>query len=359
MVSGMGRMNNDPVFRVVAMAAVFAAYVLLLAPLAGLVGGGALFLAIVPVLVAGWLDGLLMGLAMGLIAAPIGALILAASGSLGTTNALTDAVIPAMLALALVGMVVGRLRDVSRRARVQALMLMAESRRRQEAEGEARAAQEDERRRIAEDVHDDVVQVMTAVAVRLGLLRRRLQDPGQLAAADGAEATVEQAIVRLRALIFDLSPPTLDRYGLAAAVRMKLEQFETEVGFECQLQAEVDTEPEPAVRVLIYRVIQEALSNVRKHAHASKVVISISEDDAGVLVRIRDDGVGFSAADATAAKGGHLGFRTMRERAQGAGGWLKAESTSGVGSTISLWVPNRPQGPRSMEPARPEEMAAL
>jgi signal transduction histidine kinase len=246
-----------------------------------------------------------------------------------------------------------------RRARVQALMLMAESRRRQEAEGEARAAQEDERRRIAEDVHDDVVQVMTAVAVRLGLLRRRLQDPGQLAVADGAEATVEQAIVRLRALIFDLSPPTLDRYGLAAAVRMKLEQFETEVGFECQLQAEVDTEPEPAVRVLIYRVIQEALSNVRKHAHASKVVISISEDDAGVLVRIRDDGVGFSAADATAAKGGHLGFRTMRERAQGAGGWLKAESTSGVGSTISLWVPNRPQGPRSMEPARPEEMAAL
>jgi len=63
-------MNNDPVFRVVATAAVFAAYVLLLAPLAGLVGGGALFLAIVPVLVAGWLDGLLMGLAMGLYRGP-------------------------------------------------------------------------------------------------------------------------------------------------------------------------------------------------------------------------------------------------------------------------------------------------
>lgn len=217
-----------------------------------------------PVLVAGWLDGLLMGLAMGLIAAPAGALILAAGGGVRTTNALTDAVLPAMLALALVGMVVGRLRDVCRRVGVQALMLMAESRLRQAAEGEARAAQEDERRRIAEDVHDEVVQVMTAVAVRLGLLRRRLNDSGQLAVAEGAQATFEQAIMRRRALIFDLSPPTLDRYGLAAAaVRMKLQQFETEGGFKCQLHAEGGTESEPAVRVLIYRVIEEALSNVR------------------------------------------------------------------------------------------------
>jgi signal transduction histidine kinase len=356
----MGSRNSDPVFRVVATGASFVAYVALLVPLAGTVGAGALFLAIVPVLVTGWLDGLLMGLAMGLITAPVGALILAA-GSLGTKpvtgNELTGAVVPAMLALALVGMVVGRLRDVSRRAGVQALMLLAESRRRQEAEGDARAAQEDERRRIAEDVHDDVVQVMTAVAVRLGLLRRRLEEPAQLAVADGALATVEQAIVRLRALIFDLSPPTLDRYGLAGAVRMKLQQFETEGGFRCQLQAEVKTEPEPDVRVLIYRVIQEALSNIRKHSQASKVVISISEDEAGVLVRVRDDGVGFSTTEAGAPKAGHLGFRTMRDRAQSAGGWLKTESTIGVGSTISLWVPNRPQGPRSMEPAQPQGVA--
>jgi signal transduction histidine kinase len=299
---------------------------------------------------------------MGLIAAPVGALILAVSGGMGTTRALTDntlsGVVVAMFALALVGMVVGRLRDVSRRASVQSLMLTAESHRRQEAESEARAAQEDERRRIAEDVHDDVVQVMTAVAVRLGLLRRRLLDPAQLAVADGALATVEQAIVRLRALIFDLSPPTLDRYGLAAAVRLKLQQFETEGGFRCQLHAEVETEPEPGVRVLIYRVIQEALSNIRKHAEASRVVISISEDDAGVLVRVRDDGVGFSpSSGAVAANAGHLGFRTMHDRAQNAGGWLRIESTAGEGSTVSLWVPNRPLGPRSMERAHAEELA--
>jgi signal transduction histidine kinase len=120
----------------------------------------------------------------------------------------------------------------------------------------------------------------------------------------------------------------------------------------------VKTEPEPEVRVLIYRVIQEALSNVRKHAHASRVVISMSEDDAGVLVRIRDDGLGFSTTDASAPQAGHLGFRTMRERAQGAGGWLRMESKIGAGSTISLWVPNRPQGPRSMEPAQIEPAVA-
>ena len=354
MVIGMGRINNDPVVRVSATGAVFAAYVVLLIPLAGPLGGGALFLAIVPVLVTAWLDGALMGLLMGLIAAPIGALIVGAGGSNGTVGTLTGETLSATVAFSLVGVVVGKLRDVSRRAGVQSLMLMAESHRRQEAEGETRAAQEDERRRIAEDVHDDVVQVMTAVAVRLGLLRRRLQDPGQLAVADGAQATVEQAIVRLRALIFDLSPPTLDRYGLAAAVRMKLEQFQSEGAFRCELHAEVDTEPEPSVRVLIYRVTQEALSNVRKHAQATKVVVTITEDDAGVLVRIRDDGVGFSTGAVASAKAGHLGFRTMRERAQAAGGWLKTESTIGRGSTISLWVPNRPQGPRSMEPERPE-----
>ena len=357
MVSGMGRMNNDPVSRVIIVGAVFAGYVLLMNPLSQVIGGGALALAIVPVLIAGWFAGLWMGLAVGLLAAPIGGLILAAHDAVGGDGSLANVVVPSMLALALVGVVVGRLRDVSRRAGIQAVMLMAESRRRQEAEAETRAAQEDERRRIAEDVHDDVVQVMTAVAFRLGILRRRLHEPAHLAGAESALATVEHAIVRLRALIFDLSPPALDRYGLAAAVRMKLEQFETEGGFECRLYSDIDTEPEPAVRVLMYRIVQEALANVRKHAHASRVVVTLGEDDAGIVARVRDDGVGFSPDETTGTQPGHLGFRTMRERAEAAGGWLRVESSPGQGAMVSLWLPNRPQGPRSMEPVKAKEVA--
>ena len=196
-----------------------------------------------PVLVAGWLAGLWMGLFMGVISSLVGALILAAVGGEQLTASMTQAALPATAALVLVGVVVGQLRDVSRRAGVQALMLMAESRRRQEAESEARAAQEEERRRIAEDVHDDVVQVMAAVNVRLEFLRRRLVDPAHQAIADDIQGTVDQAVKRLRTLIFDLSPPALDRYGLAAAVQMKLEQFEIEGSFAVQLDADIPTEP--------------------------------------------------------------------------------------------------------------------
>jgi signal transduction histidine kinase len=354
---GNGRLNNDPVTRVILITAVFIAYVAVLAPLEQPLEGSALFLAIIPVLVAGWFAGFWMGLAMGVIASLVGAMVLAAVGDRAITASMTQAIFPAMGALSLVGGVVGRLRDVSRRAGVQSLMLMAESRRRQDAESETRAAQEEERRRIAEDVHDDVVQVMAAVNMRLELLRRRLEDPAHQAIADDVQATVEQAIKRLRTLIFDLSPPALERYGLAAAVRMKLEQFESEGSFEIDLDAEVETEPEPAVRVLIYRITQEALANVRKHARANKVTVSMREDDAGILVKIHDDGVGFSVPSATDINVGHLGFRTMRERAAEAGGWFKAASTPGAGSTISFWLPNRPLGPRSMEPLRLPQMA--
>ena len=84
----------------------------------------------------------------------------------------------------------------------------------------------------------------------------------------------------------------------------------------------------------------------------------MTEDDAGILVKIRDDGVGFSVAEASNAAVGHLGFRTMRDRAQNGGGWFKAESTPGNGSTISFWLPNKPLGPRSMEPMRLQQMPA-
>jgi signal transduction histidine kinase len=354
----LDRLSKDPVARVLLITSVFIAYVAALGPLEQPLGGAALTLAIVPVLAAGWLAGLRMGLAMGLIASPVGATIIAAVGGGDMTSSLARAVLPAMAALALVGAVVGRLRDVSRRSGVQSLMLTAESRRRQDAESEARVAQEEERRRIAEDVHDDVVQVMAAVNVRLEYLRRRLDNPAHQAIANDIQGTVDQAVKRLRSLIFDLSPPALDRYGLAAALRMKLKHFETEGSLDSHLDADLSTEPEPAVRVLIYRITQEALSNVRKHARAGKVAVSMTEDDAGILVKIHDDGVGFAAPLTGDMNPGHLGFRTMRERAEGAGGWFRMESSPGAGSTISFWVPNRPLGPRSMEPLRGQAHSA-
>jgi len=194
MVMGNGRLNNDPITRVILITAAFIAYIAVLGPLEKPLAGSALFLAIIPVLVAGWFAGFWMGLAMGVIASVMGALVLAAVGERNIAGAMTQGILPAIGALSLVGAVVGRLRDVSRRAGVQSLMLIAESRRRQDAESETRAAQEEERRRIAEDVHDDVVQVMAAVNMRIELLRRRMLElEAEIAATDvKLQVTVDQ-----------------------------------------------------------------------------------------------------------------------------------------------------------------------
>jgi PAS domain S-box-containing protein len=199
-------------------------------------------------------------------------------------------------------------------------------------------AQEAERKTIAEDIHDDAVQVMTAANMRLELFRMALTDPVQVDAAEKLQDTVSLATGRLRNLLFQLSPPDLDRHGLASALRRHLEQFEADAGVRWELDSELDHEPPRQVRILLFRIFQEALVNVRKHAHASKVSLSLENVDGGVMMRLLDDGVGFheSAAEPLA---GHLGLASMRERAEIAGGWWRLTSEPGRGTDVSTWVP--------------------
>lgn len=200
-------------------------------------------------------------------------------------------------------------------------------------------AQEEERKRIASDVHDDSIQVMAAVGLRLGMLRGRLTDPDLLGWIEKLESSVQLSIGRLRHLLFQLAPPALEREGLAAAIRTYLDEAFRETGMDYNLENLVSQEPSREIRTLVYRIAQEALSNVRKHAQARQVGVRLEDRGEGVAVQIQDDGVGYSPADSEMPQPGHLGLVSMRERAEMLGGWFRIEGKPSAGTIVEFWVP--------------------
>lgn len=206
--------------------------------------------------------------------------------------------------------------------------------------GDLIRAQERERALIAADVHDDSLQVITAAMLRLQQLRRRLRDADALEVLARLEESIALAADRLRRLTFDLRPPALERSGLAAAVRDSLSRLRDDAGVEVRLSDELAAEPPMPTRLLLYRIIQEALVNVARHAAATMVQVSLADADAGYLVRVADDGGGTSAQRRpTTPNRGHLGLILMRERAEFAGGWFRFESAHGTGTTVTVWIP--------------------
>lgn len=202
-------------------------------------------------------------------------------------------------------------------------------------------AQEQERHRIAGDVHDDAVQVMTAVNFRLEVLRRGLTDPEQAEAALQLEETVSLSISRLRSLLFDLSPPALGR-GLGDAVHVYLTERATGWAVDWQVVEQLSRQPPSPLRTLLFRICQEALVNVCKHAAPCLAIVLITERDTGILVQVSDTGPGCDEADLLAAEAGHLGVSGMRERADSAGGWCTVTSAPGRGTVVEAWVPLPP-----------------
>ncbi|MDX3105295.1 PAS domain-containing sensor histidine kinase [Nonomuraea angiospora] len=191
-------------------------------------------------------------------------------------------------------------------------------------------AQERERRRIASDVHDDTIQSMVAVGMRL----RAMEDGLPEEHAAGVRAlgdAVEAAVGRLRDLAFRLRLPG---EGLAEGVASYLEREMTGVAYE--LVNRLDGEPPAETAITVFRICQEALTNVRKHAGAVAVAVELASLDGGVHVRVRDDGVGITRRD---GRDGHFGLIEMRERAETAGGWWSIRGAPGAGTTVDFWVP--------------------
>ncbi|KRE96287.1 hypothetical protein ASG76_04465 [Nocardioides sp. Soil774] len=203
-------------------------------------------------------------------------------------------------------------------------------------------AQEEERARIAADVHDDSVQTMAAVDLRLGLLMRRVREvaPELEPAVAQLQEMVSAATAGLRDLLFDLEPVAAG-VDLAQLLRDVLDRTFEDATTTWTLTTPpggAPTELADEVSVQGIRIVQEALLNVRRHARAGHVEVTLRPDDAGVEVEIADDGVGLDA-EALVARPGHRGVRTMQDRAEIVGGRCRIESAPGAGCTVTVWLP--------------------
>jgi signal transduction histidine kinase len=197
------------------------------------------------------------------------------------------------------------------------------------------AAQEEERRRIALDVHDDYLQALTAVRMHLERLCEQLEDPDHRDSAIRLAKDVAATTDRMRGLVFDLRPPALDWAGVASALRLYLDETRQRFGLEYRLSSNLDEEPPPEVRVIAYRIAQEAITNVVKHAGASLVDVSLVSRDGGVLVTVRDNGGGIAGPPDARS----FGLASMRERAESAGGWWRIGSEEDNGTAVEFWLP--------------------
>ncbi len=198
-------------------------------------------------------------------------------------------------------------------------------------------AQEEERKRIAVEIHDDAVQVMTAVNLHLSPLIEHLEGRDYKRQGREVQETVRLTIGRLRRLLFQLIPPELQLHGLASSLRLLLETLQEDSGVRWELEDRLIDEPAPGAALVVYRIVQEALGNVGKHAGASNVRLRVASGEGGVDVRLEDDGCGSSPV--TQHEPGHLGVVGMGARAEMSGGRLQVRSVPGHGTIIDFWIP--------------------
>jgi signal transduction histidine kinase len=204
---------------------------------------------------------------------------------------------------------------------------------------------EAERSRLAAELHDGPVQQLTALLYGLELARHHVRRDSAVAADELLASLEEKAtgeINELRRLMTQLRPPVLDELGLVSALRNQGRSFESASGVRCAIDTESELRLAPELETVLYRVAQESLTNVSKHANASKVNISLAAVDGHVRLLIRDDGVGFNPLEATALEAqGHFGLTNMRERVEMVGGTLLVDSSPGRGTTIAVEMGRR------------------
>ncbi|MDH7486386.1 MAG: PAS domain S-box protein [Anaerolineae bacterium] len=200
--------------------------------------------------------------------------------------------------------------------------------------------EEDERRRLARELHDRVGQNLTALGINLNVLGSQL--PPETAAQMRARLAdcltlVEETTGHIRDVMAELRPAVLDDYGLLAALHWYGQRFSQRTGIATMVQGQ---EPAPrlppAVETALFRIVQEALTNVAKHAQARQVTVTLEPVDGGARLSIADDGVGF---DPTVRRRAGWGLMTMRERAQAVGGHLRVDSAPGKGTRVVVEVP--------------------
>ena len=253
---------------------------------------------------------------------------------------LTKSVLFAVLAgIVISGAGILRMRWLERRASEQRQRAEEITQEIRNLSAQLRHAQEEERRTISRELHDDVGQQLTAMRMELGTLERlRTASDGEFdARVAELKAIAEQSLHVVRDIAAALRPSVLDDLGLAAAIQKQAREFSKRTGVDVSVNVDgpFDVLRDPH-RTYIYRIVQEALTNCAKHAHARHITVTLVENGGATELTVADDGVGF---DSTRLPKNGLGLIGMEERVRELGGVARVRSVPGQGTTIQATIP--------------------
>jgi signal transduction histidine kinase len=202
---------------------------------------------------------------------------------------------------------------------------------------------EEERKRVAREIHDQLGQALTALKIDLSGLLREFHscDQAHPGKAESILRLVDETIQSVRRISTELRPGILDDLGLVAAVEWAAEEFQARTGTECRLELpEGDVAADPAQATAIFRIFQETLTNVARHANATRVDVRLADGNGGLVLEVRDNGAGISAEKLS--QGQSLGILGMRERAALLGGVLAIRGAAGEGTAVEVRIPEVP-----------------
>jgi signal transduction histidine kinase len=201
------------------------------------------------------------------------------------------------------------------------------------------AAREDERSAIARDIHDQLGQAMTALKLDLGWLRRRIAEPELERKLDDMAHATDDVLESIRRISADLRPGILDDLGLGAAIEWQAEEFERRLGIPCKVHSTLsDLQLDRDLATNLFRIFQEALTNVARHASAKQVDVAIGLEHGRMHLEIADDGIGVPEIG---PRGATLGLLGMRERARRLGGDCTIRRRKPHGTIVCVVVPLR------------------
>ena len=201
-------------------------------------------------------------------------------------------------------------------------------------------AEEIERRRIARELHDRVGQNLSALNINLDIVLAQLKAPAELVRRlEDSLALVDGTLQSIENVMADLRPPLLEEYGLGAALAWYAQEFSQRTGVRVSVSDphEAGKPLRQEAAVALFRIAQEALNNIAKHARAKTANVVLDKDSQEVALCVSDDGCGFDVAKGAAS--GRWGMSTMRERAEAAGGRLTIDSHAGRGTSVRATVP--------------------
>jgi signal transduction histidine kinase/ligand-binding sensor domain-containing protein len=204
------------------------------------------------------------------------------------------------------------------------------------------SAKEEERRSISRELHDELGQMLTAAKLNLQIARKNVSDPPVVLRLDDSVNMMDSMIAQVRQISMNLRPPLLDEAGLVPALRHYLDQMQQRSGISIPLEVGPGVAGnEPAVRTVVFRVVQEAVNNALRHASASEIKVILRLEENHLCVTVEDNGRGFdpNLTQQRIRRGEHLGLLGMVERVHGVGGEFDVTASPGKGSRIEVRIP--------------------